>query len=230
MKTEVVKIELLQEPEKNVRIHTEQQYEELYRSYKMFGQYRPVVVDENNVVLAGNGFVEALRRNGETEVTVLRYTNLSEKDKKKLMIADNKTFSLGFDDNDAVMEMLAEMGDYEVPGFDEDLLKELLADEEETTEQLSDFGKLSPEEIQGFQEELEKTEERYEKALERQEQEQHEPSQQPIHHESPQQPIYHEPVYQEGTEDEGEYTQPSEVFTSTKKTIKCPHCSGEIVL
>lgn len=221
MKTEVVKIELLKEPEKNVRIHTERQYEELYRSYKMFGQYRPVVVDENNVVLAGNGFVEALRRNGETEVIVLRYTNLSEKDKKKLMIADNKTFSLGFDDNDAVMEMLAEMGDYEVPGFDENLLKELLADEEETTEQLSDFGKLSPEEIQSFQEQLEKTEERYEKAVEMQEQEQHEP---------PQQPIYHEPVYQEETEDEGEYTQPSEVFTSTKKTIKCPHCSGEIVL
>lgn len=221
MKTEVVKIDTLQEPEKNVRIHTEQQYEELYRSYKMFGQYRPVVVDENNVVLAGNGFVEALRRNGETEVTVLRYTNLSEKDKKKLMIADNKTYSLGFDDNDAVMEMIAEMGDYEVPGFDENLLKELLADEEETTEQLSDFGKLSPEEIQSFQEELKKTEERYEKAVERQEQEQHEP---------PQQPNYHEPVYHEGTENEGEYTQPSEVFTSTKKTIKCPHCSGEIVL
>lgn len=221
MKTEVVKIELLKEPEKNVRIHTEKQYEELYRSYKMFGQYRPVVVDENNVVLAGNGFVEALRRNGEKEVIVLRYTNLSEKEKKKLMIADNKTFSLGFDDNDAVMEMIAEMGDYEIPGFDENLLKELLADEAETTEQLSDFGKLSPEEIQSFQEQLEKTEERYEKALERQEQEQHEP---------PQQPTYHEPVYQEETEDEGEYTQPSEVFTSTKKTIKCPHCSGEIVL
>ena len=221
MKTEVVKIELLKEPEKNVRIHTEKQYEELYRSYKMFGQYRPVVVDENNVVLVGNGFVEALRRNGETEVIVLRYTNLSEKDKKKLMIADNKTYSLGFDDNDAVMEILAEMGDYEVPGFDEDLLKELLADEEETTERLSDFGKLSPEEIQSFQEQLEKTEERYEKVVEMQEQEQHEP---------PQQPIYHEPAYQEETEDEGEYTQPSEVFTSTKKTIKCPHCSREIVL
>ena len=44
----------LVKPEKNVRIHTEQQLKEFQRSVKMFGQIRPIVVDENNVILAGN--------------------------------------------------------------------------------------------------------------------------------------------------------------------------------
>lgn len=39
----------LVKPEKNVRIHTEQQLKEFQRSVKMFGQIRPIVVDENNV-------------------------------------------------------------------------------------------------------------------------------------------------------------------------------------
>ena len=43
----------LVKPEKNVRIHTEQQLKEFQRSVKMFGQIRPIVVDENNVILAG---------------------------------------------------------------------------------------------------------------------------------------------------------------------------------
>ena len=36
----------LVKPEKNVRIHTEQQLKEFQRSVKMFGQIRPIVVDE----------------------------------------------------------------------------------------------------------------------------------------------------------------------------------------
>lgn len=50
----------LVKPEKNVRIHTEQQLKEFQRSVKMFGQIRPIVVDENNVILAGNGLYETL--------------------------------------------------------------------------------------------------------------------------------------------------------------------------
>lgn len=45
-------------PEKNVRIHTEQQLREFERSVKMFGQIRPIVVDEKNVILAGNGYMK----------------------------------------------------------------------------------------------------------------------------------------------------------------------------
>ena len=77
-------------PEKNVRIHTEQQLREFERSVKMFGQIRPIVVDEKNVILAGNGLYETLLRMGYEEALVYQYTDLTENQKKKLMIADNK--------------------------------------------------------------------------------------------------------------------------------------------
>ena len=47
----IVKIKLadLVKPEKNVRIHTEKQIKEFRRSVEMFGQIRPIVVDERNM-------------------------------------------------------------------------------------------------------------------------------------------------------------------------------------
>lgn len=84
-------------PEKNVRIHTEQQLREFERSVKMFGQIRPIVVDEKNVILAGNGLYETLLSMGYEEALVYQYTDLTENQKKKLMIADNKIFSLGIE-------------------------------------------------------------------------------------------------------------------------------------
>ena len=41
--------------EKNVRMHTQTQLKEFVRSIEMFGQYRPIVVDETGTILAGNG-------------------------------------------------------------------------------------------------------------------------------------------------------------------------------
>ena len=84
-------------PEKNIRIHTEQQLKEFERSVRMFGQIRPIVIDENRVILAGNGLYATLLRMGETEADVYQYFNLTENQKKKLMIADNKIFALGIE-------------------------------------------------------------------------------------------------------------------------------------
>jgi ParB-like chromosome segregation protein Spo0J len=92
MKITVLNISELVTPEKNIRIHTDKQIKEFVRSINMFGQIRPAVVDENNVILAGNGLVEALKAAGKTEVEVYKIENLTENQKKKLMIADNKIF------------------------------------------------------------------------------------------------------------------------------------------
>ena len=152
MKTQIMNISELQHPEKNVRKHPEKQLKELQRSIKMFGQIRPVIVDENNIILAGNGLTQALREMGETQVKVLKMSNLSEKDKIKLMLADNRTYSLGFDDHDNIFELLSQLdGDFDVPGYDEELLEELLAEDEEVEENLQSYGVLNKEEIQQFE-------------------------------------------------------------------------------
>ena len=59
MKVIKKRLDDLKHPEKNVRIHSEQQIRELKRSLEKFGQTRALVVDENNVILIGNGLYEA---------------------------------------------------------------------------------------------------------------------------------------------------------------------------
>ncbi len=70
MEVITVKLAELVKPEKNVRIHTEQQIREFQRSIKMFGQIRPIVVDENNVILAGNGLYDTLMTMGRDTAEV----------------------------------------------------------------------------------------------------------------------------------------------------------------
>ena len=120
MKIIKMKLSDLKKPEKNVRIHTEQQLKEFERSVAMFGQIRPIVVDENNVILAGNGLYDTLSAMGKDTADVYKYENLTENQKKKLMIADNKIFSLGIENLDTLNSFLEELqGDLDIPGFED---------------------------------------------------------------------------------------------------------------
>ena len=167
----------LVKPEKNVRIHTEQQLKEFQRSVKMFGQIRPIVVDENNVILAGNGLYETLIAMGKETADVYKYDNLTENQKKKLMIADNKIFSLGIENLDTLNSFLEDLqGDLDIPGFDEDILKQMVSEAEDVTEKLSEYGTLDDEEIQSIKESGERKEQQIQKA----EAEQATPAPQPI--------------------------------------------------
>ena len=155
----------LVKPEKNVRIHTEQQLKEFQRSVKMFGQIRPIVVDENNVILAGNGLYETLIAMGKETADVYKYDNLTENQKKKLMIADNKIFSLGIENLDTLNSFLEDLqGDLDIPGFDEDILKQMVSEAEDVTEKLSEYGTLDDEEIQSIKESGERKEQQIQKA------------------------------------------------------------------
>ncbi|MEG1513788.1 MAG: ParB/Srx family N-terminal domain-containing protein [Clostridia bacterium] len=131
----------LRRPERNVRLHTDRQLKELRRSIEMFGQIRPIVVDENNVMLAGNGLCEALLSMGWKEADCHVVTGLSEKQKKKLMLADNKVYTLGSDDMAAFDAIIAELGgDSDIPGFDPQLIETLMASMSGVDEMLSSYG------------------------------------------------------------------------------------------
>lgn len=146
----VVKMPLstLKRPERNVRMHTEKQLKEFERSVTMFGQIRPIVVDDERTILAGNGLYETLLRMGWTEADVLQMQGLSDSQKKKLMLADNKIYGLGVDDLDSFDAILNELqGDLDIPGFDEELLKSMVSQASEVTEKLQEYGTLDDEEI-----------------------------------------------------------------------------------
>lgn len=150
----VVKMNLadLRRPKRNIRMHTEAQLKEFERSVSMFGQIRPIVVDENNEILAGNGLYETLLRMGYTEADVLKMEGLTDNQKKKLMIADNRIFNLGVDDLNTLEIFLVDLkDDLDIPGFDEEILQTMVAQAEEVSDKISQYGVLDEDEIEDIQ-------------------------------------------------------------------------------
>lgn len=212
MEITTMKLTDLVKPEKNVRIHTEQQLSEFQRSVKMFGQIRPIVIDEKNVILAGNGLYDTLLAMGKETADVYKYENLTENQKKKLMIADNKIFSLGIENLETLNSFLEELqGDLDIPGFDEEILKQMVSEAEDITDKLSEYGTLDEEEIQSIKENGEKKEQQIQRMELQQRNGQGE--------QAPAVPIQQEPA----GDDEGDTAE-------IRKFIICPNCGEKIWL
>lgn len=149
----------LHPPERNVRMHTDKQLKEFRRSVEMFGQIRPIVVDESGTILAGNGLYETLRSMGRTEADCYVVSGLTEAQKKKLMLADNRVFDLGVDDLAALDALVLELkDDLDIPGFEEDLLRAMVMEADEASAALSEYGTID----QDKAEEIRETGQRYE--------------------------------------------------------------------
>ena len=162
MKVIKKKLAELRRPERNVRIHSDKQIAEFKRSIEMFGQIRPIVIDEGGTILAGNGLYEALCAMERTEADCYVAAGLSESQKKKLMLADNRIFSLGVDDLQGFDEIIAGLDDLDVPGYDEELLKTLTADLNDADEMLAGYGIIDD----GAKAEMKKAADRYEQKSE----------------------------------------------------------------
>lgn len=155
MKVEKIEIAKLKPLEHNVRTHTQTQIRELIRCYEQFGQTRPLVIDEDNNILIGNGFYTALKTKGETTIEVIRKTGLTETQKKKLILSDNKTFSLGADNYSEVENYINEIckEDFDIAGFDENTLKSMIRSIDEITEDVQKQGIVNIEPMPSMREE-----------------------------------------------------------------------------
>lgn len=146
---------------KNVRLHSAKQIEEYKRSVQKFGQTKAIVIDENKTILIGNGLYEAMKALGMTEAACFIKEGMSEHDKLKMMMADNKIYSLGVDNLEAIEDIIAELGgvkDFDIPGYDADLLETLTFDSIEVDDFMSGYGILDDDQKTGMQ----KAAERYE--------------------------------------------------------------------
>lgn len=77
----------------NVRSHGERNINTLRGSLKRFEQQKPIVVDADGVVVAGNGTLEAAKALGWDKIDVVR-TTLKGTDRTAFSIADNRTAEL----------------------------------------------------------------------------------------------------------------------------------------
>ena len=105
LKTEMVAIDDLHHDASNVRQHSARNIQSIAASLQRFGQQKPIVVDSNNVVRAGNGTLEAARSLGWNEINIVK-TNLKEAEASAFAIADNRTAELANWDDNALAEQL----------------------------------------------------------------------------------------------------------------------------
>ncbi len=107
-------------------------------SIRQTGYNNPIIVDENMVILAGHTRIRSLNKLGINEVQVLQVSGLSEEQKKKYRLLDNKTSEYASWDYVALMEEMEgldweglelDWGIDKVNDFDEDDFKEKEKDE-----------------------------------------------------------------------------------------------------
>lgn len=105
----------------NARTHSEEQVAQIAGSIKEFGWTSPILIDGDNGLIAGHGRIQAAKLLGLSEVPAIQLKDLTEAQKKALILADNKLALNAGWDNDLLkieLETLKEM-DYglELIGF-----------------------------------------------------------------------------------------------------------------
>lgn len=103
---EQVSIEYLIPYARNSRTHSEEQVAQIAASMREFGFTNPVLIGENNDIIAGHGRVLAARKLGLEDVPCIRLGHLTEIQKRAYVIADNKlALNAGWDSEMLAMEM-----------------------------------------------------------------------------------------------------------------------------
>jgi len=122
----------------NARKHSDKQKHQIAASIKQFGFNNPVLIDNDNVIIAGHGRVEAAKLLGLKTVPTLSLSHMSESEKRAYIIADNRLAELaGWDEEILAIEFqhLLEIPDLnfdvEITGFETSEIDIIIGDCEE---------------------------------------------------------------------------------------------------
>ena len=95
MKIEYVKIHEVRENSRNPRVLKDKNFKKLVKSVKEFPkmlELRPIVVDEDMVVLGGNMRLKACMEAKMTEIPIIRANELTKEEQKQFVVKDNAHF------------------------------------------------------------------------------------------------------------------------------------------
>lgn len=90
LKLVCMSVAALQPRERNPRTHSKKQIQQIADSIRQFGFTNPVLIDDQNGVIAGHGRVAAAKLLGIETVPVIRLSDMSEAEIRAYVIADNK--------------------------------------------------------------------------------------------------------------------------------------------
>lgn len=120
---------------RNARTHSESQIAQIAASIKEFGFLSPILIAEDNTILAGHGRLAAARKLGLKQVPCVKESHLTETQRRAYIIADNKlSLNAGWDDEILAIELSELQGadfDLDLLGFDESELVSIFEDDKE---------------------------------------------------------------------------------------------------
>lgn len=94
---------------KNARVHPDRNIEAIRESLIQFGQRRPLVVNfMTNIVIAGNGVLQAAKSLGWTEIAVL-FVEDDERTAAGYALADNRTGETSLWDRDILQDLVGQL-------------------------------------------------------------------------------------------------------------------------
>lgn len=147
MKVQLTPIDKIQSNPNNPRIIKDDKFEKLVKSIKEFPQMleiRPIVVNDDMIVLGGNMRLKACEEAGLKEIPVIKASNLTEEQQREFIIKDNVGFGEWDWDNLANTwdaEQLQEWG-VDVPIFNPTDLNGLFNEEQQQTSK-DESGKIT---------------------------------------------------------------------------------------
>lgn len=167
----MVDINILKDHPMNPNKHPEAQLNALMESMDKYGQYYPIICDEDYNILAGHGKRMALAKRGDTKVEVRILSGLTDQQKKKLLLEDNKIQEMSFAAYDGVEALIREIGDDDIIGFNKDYIEMLLSESMENPEVMDNTGTVltsdpKQRKVEGGRGEFRGSEERSEKQAE----------------------------------------------------------------
>ncbi|HEN0367632.1 TPA: site-specific DNA-methyltransferase [Streptococcus agalactiae] len=120
---------------RNARTHSESQIAQIAASIKEFGFLSPILIAEDNTILAGHGRLAAARKLGLTKVPCVKESHLTETQRRAYIIADNKlSLNAGWDEDILAIELSELQGadfDLDLLGFDESELAGIFEEDKE---------------------------------------------------------------------------------------------------
>lgn len=110
LEIENVQIDSLTFDPTNARKHDAKNLDAIAGSLKLFGQRKPIVVTPDNVVVAGNGTLQAAKNLGWTEIAIARTPRgWTWEQIKAFALADNRTAELAEWDAEVLKDQMLEL-------------------------------------------------------------------------------------------------------------------------
>ena len=113
----------------NAKKHPQKQIDKIKKSIEEFGFNDPIGIDENNMIIEGNGRYEALKQMGIKKIPCIELKNMTEEQKKAYILVHNKlNMDTGFDVDILNDELLSidtiDMSEFDLDIKLDDLFKE----------------------------------------------------------------------------------------------------------